>query len=284
MTPPVSRRTFTAGLAAGAVSTALPLAVQPAVAALEVAAPSFAETILWDNTVDPLASYHVHALAVLPNDTILACTEGRHEVCDAGPHDLLLRRSTDGGRTWTPSKAVVPSVNGQSWSNPTFVVDSVTGEVFLFHGLCVRLPENTSCSADSSTFHVISSTDSGVTWSERRDLTALFAHFPHNWAMHGAGPGHGIQLSSGQLLVTVGHRTIITGVPAADRHYGVSTIYSDDHGRTWRSGAEVPLGPGLPAMGESRLIERADGSVLLNSRPGPATTGRGASQSAPTPD
>jgi len=210
----------------------------------------------------------VHALAVLPNDTILACTEGRYEVCDAGPHELLLRRSTDGGRTWTPSKAVVPSVNGQSWANPTFVVDSATGEVFLFHGLCVRLPENTSCSADSSTFHVISSTDSGVTWSERRDFTALFDHFPYNWAMHGAGPGHGIQLSSGRLLVTVGHRTIITGVPAADRSYGVSTIYSDDHGRTWRSGGEVPLGPGLPAMGESRLIERADGSVLLNSRPG----------------
>ncbi|MFK4082822.1 exo-alpha-sialidase [Kribbella sp. NPDC020789] len=274
MTPPVSRRAFTAGLAASAVTTALPATVLPASAAAqhavqaEVAAPSFAESILWDNTVDPLASYHVHGLAVLPNDTIIACTEGRHEVCDAGPHDLLIRRSTDGGRTWTPTYAVVPSVNGQSWANPAFVVDNVTGEVFLFHGLCVRLPENTSCSSDSSTVYVVSSTDGGATWGQPRDLTALFDQFPHNWAMHGPGPGHGIQLTSGRLLLTVGHRTIITGVPAADRHYGVSTIYSDDHGATWHSGGEVPLGPDLPALGESRLAERADGSVVLNSRPG----------------
>jgi hypothetical protein len=279
MTPPISRRTFTAGLAgaAGAITTGLPTTAVPAAAAAaatgatrptEVAAPAFAETILWDNAVGPLASYHVHGLAVLPNDTIIACTEGRHEVCDAGPHDLLIRRSTDGGQSWTPSTAVVPSVNGQSWANPAFVVDNVTGEVFLFHGLCVRLPENTSCSSDSSTVHVISSTDGGVTWSQPRDLTALFDHFPHNWAMHGPGPGHGIQLTSGRLLLTVGHRTIITGVPTTDRHYGVSTIYSDDHGRTWQSGGEVPLGPGLATLGEARLVQRADGSVILNSRPG----------------
>ncbi|GAB3923864.1 hypothetical protein GCM10029976_014720 [Kribbella albertanoniae] len=270
MTPPVSRRAFTAGLAASAITTALPTSIRPAQAAVqaEVAAPSFFETILWDNTVDPLANYHVHGLVVLPDDTIIACTEGRHEVCDAGPHDLLIRRSTDKGQTWTPSHAVVPSVNGQSWANPAFVVDEGTGEVFLFHNLCVRLPENTSCSSDSSTLHVISSTDGGVTWVDRRDLTSLFAHFPHNWAMHGAGPGHGIQLASGRLLMTVGHRTIITGVPADERHYGVSTIYSDDHGRTWRSGGEVPLGPDLPHMGEARLVQRADGSIILNSRPG----------------
>ncbi|TDD59472.1 hypothetical protein E1263_14920 [Kribbella antibiotica] len=267
MTPPISRRTFTAGLAAGVVAGSLPQTAWAASRA-EVAPPEFAETVLWDNTVDPLANYHVHALAVLPDDTILACTEGRHEVCDAGPHDLLIRRSIDGGRSWAPSVAVVPSVNGQSWANPAFVVDNSTGEVFLFHGLCVRLPQNTSCSSDSSTVHVISSTDSGATWGEARNLTALFDHFPHNWAMHGPGPGHGIQLTSGRLLLTVGHRTIITGVPAAERRYGVSSIYSDDHGRTWRSGGEVPLGPGLPHMGEARLVERADGSVILNSRPG----------------
>ncbi|WP_405058741.1 exo-alpha-sialidase [Kribbella sp. NBC_01505] len=271
MTPPISRRAFTAGLAAGAITSAVPItaaAALPARAA-EAATPFFAETILWDNTVGTLASYHVHGLAVLPDDTILACTEGRHEVCDAGPHDLLIRRSTDGGTTWQPSDAVVPSVNGQSWANPAFVVDQQTGEVFLFHGLCVRLPENTSCSSDSSTLHVISSTDSGATWGERRDLTALFAHFPHNWAMHGPGPGHGIQLASGRLLLTVGHRTVITGVPTAERRYGVSTIYSDDHGRTWQSGGDVPLGPGLPAMGEARVVQRVDGSIIiLNSRPG----------------
>jgi hypothetical protein len=274
MTLPISRRTFALGLAAGAATTALPTPAAdattavPSPAAAGPAAPFFAETTLWDSTVDPLASYHVHGLAVLPDDTILACTEGRHEVCDAGPHDVLVRRSTDKGQTWSPSQAVALSVDGQSWSNPTFVVDRTTGEVFLFHNLCEKLPENTSCSSDSSTVYFVSSKDGGVTWSERRSLAGMFDHFPYNWAMHGPGPGHGIQLDSGRLLLTISHRTIITGVPTADRHYGVSTLYSDDHGRTWKSGGEVPMGEGLPVVGEARLVQREDGSVLMNSRPG----------------
>ncbi|MEV4110237.1 exo-alpha-sialidase [Nonomuraea sp. NPDC049695] len=270
MTMPISRRTFALGLAAGAAATAFPspAAASPTAASAAAAAPFFAETTLWDTNVDPLASYHVYGLAVLPDDTILACTEGRHENCDAGPHDLLVRRSTDKGQTWSPSQAVALADDGQCWSNPTFVVDRVTGEVFLFHGLCVRLPENTSCSADSSTFYVISSTDGGATWSERRELTSLFDHFPYNWAMHGPGPGHGVQLDSGRLLLTVSHRTVITGVPTADRHYGVSTVYSDDHGRTWQAGGEVPMGESYPVVGEARLVQRADGTVVMNSRPG----------------
>ncbi|TCO42579.1 BNR repeat protein [Kribbella antiqua] len=271
----ISRRNFTLGLAAGTAAAALPA---PAFAsALHASAdsavggsstPYFAETTLWDSAVDPLASYFVYGLVVLPDDTIIACTEGRHETCDAGPHDLLIRRSTDGGQTWTPTQVVELSVDGQTWANPTFVVDRTTGEVFLFHNMCVRLPENTSCSADSSTVYFISSTDGGVTWSERRSLAGLFDHFPYNWAMHGPGPGHGIQLASGRLVLSVSHRTIITGVPADQRNYGVSTIYSDDHGQTWQAGGEVPMIAGLPTLGEARLVERADGTVLMNSRPG----------------
>ncbi|MGI5289919.1 exo-alpha-sialidase [Nonomuraea polychroma] len=268
MSTPISRRAFALGLAAGAGALALPSPAHAEDHAHAAAEPFFAETTLWDSAVDPLASYHVHALAVLPDDTILACTEGRHEVCDAGPHDLLVRRSTDRGETWEPTQTVAQAVNGEIWANPTFVVDHMSGEVFLFHNLCEKMAGNTSCSADSSTMYVISSTDGGATWNERRSLAGLFDHFPYNWAMHGPGPGHGIQLRSGRLLLTVGHRTVITGVPAAQRNYGASTVYSDDHGRTWLSGGEIPLGGGLPAVGEARLVERADGTVVVNSRPG----------------
>lgn len=265
MTNPFSRRTFTVGLAAGAAVAALPHTASAATAG--TAEPFFDETTLWDSVVGPLANYHVHGLCVLPDDTILAATEGRHDVCDAGPHDILLRRSTDKGATWEPSTAVVASVDGQCWSNPTFVVDRVTREVFLFYGLAVRLPENTTCSADSSTMFFVSSKDSGVTWSEPTSLAGVFDHFPYGWAMHGPGPGHGIQLDTGRLLLSVSHRTIITGVPAADRNPGVCSLYSDDHGRTWQAGGVVPLGVG-PTLGEARLVQRHDGSVVINGRYG----------------
>ncbi|MEJ3748799.1 exo-alpha-sialidase [Actinomycetes bacterium KLBMP 9797] len=259
----IPRRTFTLGLAAGAAAAALPA---PAVATeASAAAPYFDEQTLWDSTVDPLENYHVHGLTVLPDDTIIVATEGRYEVCDGGPRDLLVRRSTDGGETWGPTQTVVRSVDRQSWGNPTFVADRSTGEVFLFYMLSERLPENTTCSGDRGDLYVVSSTDGGATWGEPRALAGLFDHFPYDWALHGPGPGHGIQLDSGRLLVNAAHRRVIVGNTVAQRFYGMAAIYSDDHGRTWRATGEVPVSTDYP-INEARLVQREDGSILINGR------------------
>jgi hypothetical protein len=270
----IGRRTFIAGVVATATATAV-AGLAPAASAApgprpgtdrpQPASPFFAETTLWDSVPGPLVNYHVHGLAVLPDDTILCATEGRYEVCDAGPRDLLVRRSTDKGVTWAPSQTVVASVEGQSWGNPTFVVDRTTGEVFLFYMLSLRLPENTSCSGDSGDLFMVSSKDGGLTWSEPRGMSGLFDHFSYDWALHGPGPGHGIQLDSGRLLLNVAHRRVIVGNTVAQRFYGVAPIYSDDHGVTWQATAEVPVSTDYP-INEARLIQRADGSVLVNGR------------------
>jgi len=260
----IGRRTFIAGVAAGAAATVVGTPA-PALAGSRKHAPFFAETTLWDASVGPLVNYHVHGLAVLPDDTILCVTEGRHEVCDAGPRDIVLRRSTDGGETWSGTQTVVPSVEGQSWGNPTLVVDRTTREVFLFYMLSLRLPENTSCSGDSGDLFVVSSKDGGVTWSAPRSLAGLFDHFPYDWALHGPGPGHGIQLDNGRLLLNVAHRRVIVGNTVAQRFYGVAPIYSDDHGATWHATAEIPVSTDYP-INEARLVQRDDGTVLVNGR------------------
>ncbi|MFC4122906.1 exo-alpha-sialidase [Nonomuraea zeae] len=260
---PIGRRTFALGVAAGAALTVRPPAA--AAAAPGPATPLFEEVTLWDSSTGTLANYHVHALTVLPDDTVLALSEGRHEVCDAGPRDLLLRRSTDGGRTWSPSQAVVTSADGQSWGNPALVCDRGTGEVFLFYNLSARLPENTSCSGDTGVLHVVSSTDGGLTWGQPRVLADLFDHFAHQWALHSPGPGHGIQLDNGRLLMNVAHRRVIVGNTVAERMYGIASVYSDDHGRTWQATGAVPVSADYP-INEARLVQRADGSVLVNGR------------------
>ncbi|MEU9347756.1 exo-alpha-sialidase [Streptomyces sp. NPDC048278] len=268
----MNRRSFALGVV-GATATAAwgPVALgTSAQAADRSSAPDrhgafFEEQTLWDSVEGPLVSYHVHALAVLPDDTILAVTEGRHEVCDAGPRDLLLRRSTDGGRTWEASRTLVASVDGESWGNPALVVDRRTREVFLFYMLSLRLPQNTSCSGDSGELYVISSRDSGQTWGEPRSLAGLFDGFPYNWALHGPGPGHGIQLRSGRLLLNCLHRRVIVGNTVAQRYYGVAPLYSDDHGATWHATGEVPVQVAYP-INEARTVQRDDGTVLVNGR------------------
>jgi hypothetical protein len=260
---PINRRTFGLGVAAAGALTAL--GTGAAVANPRPPRVTFDETTLWDNEVDPLSSYHVHGLAVLRDDTILVATEGRHEVCDAGPRDLLLRRSTDGGDTWEDTRTLVASVDGQSWGNPAFVVDRTTGGIFLFYMLSIRLPENTSCSGDIGDLYMISSNDKGRTWTEPRAMSGLFDHFPYDWALHGPGPGHGIQLDNGRLLLNCSHRRVIVGNTVEQRFYGVASIYSDDHGVTWQATAEVPVSVAYP-INEARLVQRADGTVLVNGR------------------
>ncbi|MER5529363.1 exo-alpha-sialidase [Streptomyces sp. NPDC002677] len=268
----MNRRSFALGVAGVSAAAAFgPTALaSPAHAADRSSASGrpgtfFEEQTLWDSAEGPLVNYHVHALAVLPDDTVLAVTEGRHEVCDAGPRDLLLRRSTDGGRTWEESRTLVTSVDGESWGNPALVVDRRTREVFLFYMLSLRLPQNTSCSGDSGDLYLISSQDSGRTWGEVRHLADLFDGFPYTWALHGPGPGHGLQLRSGRLLLNCLHRRVIVGNTVAERYYGVAPIYSDDHGATWQATGEVPVQVAYP-INEARMVQRADGSVLVNGR------------------
>ena len=122
----------------------------------------------------------------------------------------------------------------------------------MFYMLSLRLPENTSCSGDSGDLFVVSSRDNGVTWSAPRSLSGLFDHFEYDWALHGPGPGHGIELDNGRLLLNVLHRRVIVGNTVAQRFYGVASIYSDDHGRTWQATGAVPVSVDYP-INEARV-------------------------------
>ena len=82
------------------------------------------------------------------------------------------------------------------------------------------------------------------------------------------GPGHGIQLANGRLLLQVWNRKALGvigegTIPVEERKYGISTLYSDDHGETWRYGAA--FGHDLN-MNESRLARLENGNVYVNAR------------------
>lgn len=66
---------------------------------------------------------------------------------------------------------------------------------------------------------------------------------PAGWATFAVGPGHGVQLASGRLLVPaytyrVDARECFGRVCRTSPH--AFTFYSDDHGRSWHCGAPVP--------------------------------------------
>ncbi len=206
-------------------------------------------TTLWQHGEDGYPLFHVFGL-VAEKDTVLAFAEGRHAGKDAGEaHDIVMRRSTDGGKTFEESVCLFGG--GHCFVNPTPIYDTATGRVLLFFA------ENFENA--HTTLYLSHSDDKGVTWSEPRDVTHLITQ-KSDTRFHLPGPTHGIQLQkspyTGRLLLQLWHRGGDVTIPRPARGYCTSLLYSDDHGKTWTH--IPPLGAAL-CVNESALCETDDG-------------------------
>lgn len=206
---------------------------------------------------DGYHTYRIPAVIVSSKGTILAFCEGRKASGgDAGNIDLLLRRSLDSGKTWQPTQ-VVWDDGDNTCGNPCPVVDASTGAIWLLltHNLGedkeAKIIDGTS--RGTRTAWVSKSTDDGVTWSAPIEITRDVKK--PDWTWYATGPGVGIQLRSGRLLIPCDNKVAVTH--GRQSH----VIYSDDHGATWKLGGVVG-----PLCNESQVVELSDGRVMLNMR------------------
>lgn len=208
--------------------------------------------------------YRIPALAVSNAGTLIAAYDGRPSMADVpGPIALLVRRSTDEGRTWLPRQAVRAGPAPAGFGDPSLLVDRVTGRIFLFHVASMRQGFSGSATGTDETDPDVLqadlswSDDDGVTWAHRRITAAIK---DPAWGGIFAASGQGIQLVEG----THAGRLLQQYVIRHDgKNFGASA-YSDDHGVTWQMGALA--GPGVD---ENKTVELSDGRVMLNSRATP---------------
>lgn len=202
-------------------------------------------------------TYRIPALIVTKKGTLLAFCEGRKNGRgDSGEINALLRRSFDGGRTWGPMQKV--AVDGpNTFGNPCPVIDRDTGTIWL--PLTHNIGEDheseikMGTGKGTRTVWICKSTDDGATWTTPVEITASTKK--KNWAWYATGPGVGIQLKSGRLVIPCDYALLGT------RDYGSHVIYSDDSGETWKIGGEV-----FPQCNECQVVELEDGSLMLNMR------------------
>jgi sialidase-1 len=211
---------------------------------------------------DGCDTYRIPALAVTTKGTMLAFCEGRRNSrSDTGDIDLLVKRSTDHGATWSAQQVIWDDA-GNTCGNPCAVVDRDTGTVWLLstwnRGDDHERQIIDGSSKDTRRVFVTSSTDDGITWAKPREITAD-AKLP-NWTWYATGPGGGIQIERGphteRLVIPCDH------IEADTKHYYSHVIYSDDHGQTWQLGGRTPH----HQVNECEVVELSDGRLMLNMR------------------
>ena len=195
---------------------------------------------------------------------------------------MVLKRSVDQGKTWSTNIYIEKSNGEywsehrdeidvrdvpdkmEVWMNTAPIIDAENGTLFFFYALNEGSVAGQNLQRYTRVFYKYSN-DDGLTWSLRKEVTHLLNTKQNGtpnkdkdagWitdkngfrcdflgrAFHLPGPGHGIQLSDGRLLIPVWSRTALADLdakslnPVSERAYGIRTIYSDDHGATWKSG------------------------------------------------
>lgn len=220
------------------------------------------QQVLWRSGDDGYHTYRIPALAVTNQKTVLAFCEGRKTGGgDSGDINMLVKRSTDGGRTWS-DQAVIWDDAANTCGNPCPVVDRQTGVVWLLmtwnRGDDREREIIAQTSDDTRRVFVTRSTDDGLTWAAPKEITTQ-AKLP-NWTWYATGPGAGIQMTrgphKGRLIVPCDH------IEADTRHYYSHVVYSDDHGQTWKLGGSTPQ----HQVNECLAVELTGGRLMLNMR------------------
>jgi sialidase-1 len=201
-------------------------------------------------------NYRIPGVVVTANGVVLAYCEARGGTGgDWDPIDILLRRSRDGGNSWEPPVCIAShrDYGAGPVNNVACIADRTPGVVHLVY-----------CHNYARCFYR-KSEDDGATFAEPVDITATFDAFrsEYDWNVLATGPGHGTQLRNERLVMPV---WLSTG-GRAHRPSVVSTVYSDDGGRSWERGEMVVRhGERFVNPSETALVELSDGSVMANIR------------------
>lgn len=198
---------------------------------------------------EDVACYRIPALVTAPNGDLIAAIDERVPSCNdlRGNKDIniVLRRSSDGGKTWSDIETVIDFPDGRSASDPSMIVDEETREIILFYNY-MDLSED----QDTYHMHVVKSPDNGKTWSEPTDITAEITKSAWKDDFQFITSGRGIQTRAGTLLHTL-----------VNLDKGVHLFGSRDHGESWFL-LDSPLDP----ADESKVVELVDGTWMVNSR------------------
>ena len=196
-----------------------------------------------------VSCYRIPAIITAPNGDLVAAIDERVPSCGdlkwSKDINIVIRRSVDNGDSWSEIETVVDYPLGKSASDPSMIVDKITGAIFLFYNFM-------DLDNEKNVYYlkVIKSIDNGQTWGSSIDITSQIAKPEWHNDFKFITSGRGIQTSSNKLIHTL-----------VNLENGLHLFGSDDHGESWYL-IDTPIIPG----NESKIVELIDGTWMINSR------------------
>lgn len=229
---------------------------------------------------DGYKTYRIPAIVNLPNGELLAFCEGRKDgMSDFGDIDIVMKRSTDQGKTWSELQNIVDYDDLQA-GNPAPVVDLTDpkypqGRIFLFYNTGNDEEWQVRSGKGYREVWYVTSADNGKTWSDPMNITTQVHRpdrsdihpdyqFSEDWRAYANTPGHAMQFENGKykgrIFVAANHSA---GNPKEQfMDYQAHGYYTDDHGKTFQLSESV----NIPGSNESTAAELSNGNLMMNSR------------------
>jgi sialidase-1 len=225
-------------------------------------------------------SYRIPAIISLPNGDLLAFAEGRvNNSADFGDINLVMKRSQDKGKTWSPMETLVDQDRLQA-GNPAPVVDLCdpdypNGVVYLFYNTGNNHESEVRKGNGVREVLYIKSYDFGKTWDPPVNIT-LQTHkpfqptydpnykFKEGWRTYANTPGHAFQflqgLYKGRIYIAANHSA--NGPKERYTDHYAHGFYTDDHGKTFKISDNIKI----PGSNEAIATELSNNRMMMSVR------------------
>ena len=203
--------------------------------------------------------YRIPAIVTLNDGSLVSVADKRiNNIADL-PNDIdvVCRRSTDGGRSWSEYITVARHDSIGGYGDPALVCDRNSGDLIVIstHGQGLWLPT-------PGEICVSRSSDGGLTWKPPVSINDQIltcdpeGSQPIKCNSAFASSGRAVQLSDGRIMFVLVTRR--EGV----EQFTCYAVYSDDGGHTWH----VSATPTTTDGDESKIAQTADGTLITSIR------------------
>ncbi|REG82751.1 sialidase family protein [Algoriphagus antarcticus] len=238
------------------------------------------ETLVFEGGKEGHAIYRIPAIISIPNGDLLAFAEGRvNGFDDFGDINLVMKRSSDQGKTWSLLQTIVDFDSLQA-GNPAPVIDLhdpefPEGVIYLFYNSGNNHEYDVRLNKGVREVWMIRSLDLGKSWEDPVNITTQ-VHKPNNpkfnpnytnpadWRHYANTPGHAFQFQKGKfkgrIFVAANHSE---GNPQTNsKDYQAHGFFTDDHGKSFQISESIQF----PGSNESIAAELPEGRMIMSTR------------------